>query len=117
MSIEESVDNLVTQTTALLAQVTTSKAALDNAVEMAQKWAETPVDAPVVEGETPEANTYSALHWAAKAEVSQGIAGSFATSASQSYQSILSLGNFNFDAGLASSNYGGSTSWNAGGAS
>lgn len=46
----------------------------------------------------------------------QAAAGS-AASAAQSYQSILSLGNFNFDGGLANSNYGGSTSWNAGGAS
>ncbi len=39
-----------------------------------------------------------------------------ANSASQSYQSILSLGTFNFDGGRADSVYGGSTSWNAGGA-
>ena len=102
MSLEQQVIDLTQATEQLLQAVNTRKVDLDTAetnaalsaqaaateadeaaaqAELAQKWAQNPEDEPVIEGETPEANEYSALHWAAKAEISQGIAGSYATSA------------------------------------
>ncbi len=54
---------------------------------------------------------------AATATTQAQAAAGAAASAAQSYQSVLSLGSFNFDGGRANSNYGGATAWNAGGAS
>ena len=109
MSLEQQVIDLTQATEQLLQAVNTRKVDLDTAetnaalsaqdadasavdanmsageaaaqAELAQKWAQNPEDEPVIEGETPETKEYSAMHWAAKAEISQGIAGSYATSA------------------------------------
>lgn len=77
--VQTGLDRTAAQTSASSAAA--SEVAASEFSDTAQAWAASPVDVPVVEGATPEANEYSALHWAAKAEVSQGIAGSFASSA------------------------------------